>query len=95
MTFNLNCKLFSPTLILGIRKEKLVSYATAGSYSFLIFYYQSFFIKPSFNAETLAALGSGENCTEVNLKGYSPFWNEGIPAVMIITATTFFHNPYH
>ena len=67
MTFKLNCKLFSPNLILGKRKEELVSYATTGFCIFLIFYYQSLFIKPSLNAETLAALGAGENCTKVNL----------------------------
>ena len=63
------------------------------AYSY-IFYYQSLFVKPSLNAETMAALGTRKNCTEAYLNDHSPFLDAEIPAVMI-TAITFFHSPYH
>ena len=45
--------------------------------------------------ETLVAPGTGGNFIEVRLSDYTPFWDAGIPAMMI-TDTVFFRNPnYH
>jgi aminopeptidase YwaD len=50
---------------------------------------------PSLKVETLVVPGQGDNFTEVRLSDHSPFWDVGIPAVMI-TDTAFFRNPnYH
>jgi len=50
---------------------------------------------PSLKVETLVVPGQGENFTEVRLSDHSPFWDAGIPAVMV-TDTAFFRNPnYH
>ncbi|MEK9629024.1 MAG: M28 family peptidase [Nitrospinota bacterium] len=50
---------------------------------------------PSLNVETLVVPGTGENFSEVRLSDHSPFWDAGIPAVMV-TDTAFFRNPnYH
>ena len=50
---------------------------------------------PALKVETLVVPGQGENFTEVRLSDHSPFWDAGIPAVMI-TDTAFFRNPnYH
>ena len=50
---------------------------------------------PSLKVETLVVPGQGENFSEVRLSDHSPFWDAGIPAVMI-TDTAFFRNPnYH
>ena len=50
---------------------------------------------PTLNVETLVVPGQGENFSEVRLSDHSPFWDAGIPAVMV-TDTAFFRNPnYH
>ena len=50
---------------------------------------------PSLKVETLVVPGQGENFAEVRLSDHSPFWDAGIPAVMV-TDTAFFRNPnYH
>ena len=50
---------------------------------------------PALKVETLLVPGQGENFTEVRLSDHSPFWDAGIPAVMV-TDTAFFRNPnYH
>lgn len=50
---------------------------------------------PSLKVETLVVPGQGESFTEVRLSDHSPFWDAGIPAVMV-TDTAFFRNPnYH
>jgi Zn-dependent M28 family amino/carboxypeptidase len=47
------------------------------------------------SVEQLIVPGSGIDFTEVRLSDHSPFWDHGIPAVMI-TDTAFFRNPnYH
>ena len=49
----------------------------------------------SLNEETLVAPGTGGNFSEVGLSDHTPFWDAGIPAMMI-TDTVFFRNPnYH
>jgi hypothetical protein len=49
----------------------------------------------SLKVETLVVPGQGENFAEVRLSDHSPFWDVGIPAVMV-TDTAFFRNPnYH
>lgn len=42
----------------------------------------------------LVVPGSGADFTEVRLSDHSPFWDHGIPAVMI-TDTAFFRNPHY
>ena len=49
---------------------------------------------PSLKVETLVVPGTGENFTEVRLSDHSPFWDAGIPAVMV-TDTAFFRNPHY
>jgi aminopeptidase YwaD len=50
---------------------------------------------PALKVETLVVPGQGENFSEVRLSDHSPFWDAGIPAVMV-TDTAFFRNPnYH
>jgi len=50
---------------------------------------------PSLPVERLVVPGSGEQFPEVTLSDHSPFWQNGIPAVMI-TDTAFLRNPnYH
>ncbi|MFT4578100.1 MAG: aminopeptidase YwaD [Nitrospinales bacterium] len=50
---------------------------------------------PSLKVETLVVPGTGENFSDVRLSDHAPFWNAGIPAVMV-TDTAFFRNPnYH
>lgn len=50
---------------------------------------------PSLKVETLVVPGQGESFTEVRLSDHSPFWDAGIPAIMV-TDTAFFRNPnYH
>ncbi len=49
---------------------------------------------PSLKVETLVVPGSGENFSEVRLSDHSPFWDKGIPAVMV-TDTAFFRNPHY
>ncbi len=50
---------------------------------------------PSLKVETLIVPGQGENFSEVRLSDHSPFWDAGLPAVMV-TDTAFFRNPnYH
>ncbi|MBT5470266.1 MAG: M28 family peptidase [Nitrospina sp.] len=49
---------------------------------------------PSLNVETLVVPGTGENFSEVRLSDHSPFWDAGIPAVMV-TDTAFFRNPHY
>ena len=50
---------------------------------------------PTLKVETLVVPGQGENFSEVRLSDHSPFWDAGIPAVMV-TDTAFFRNPnYH
>jgi len=50
---------------------------------------------PALKVETLVVPGNGENFAEVRLSDHSPFWDAGIPAVMV-TDTAFFRNPnYH
>ncbi len=49
---------------------------------------------PSLPVEHLLVPGSGANFTEVRLSDHSPFWDHGIPAVMI-TDTAFFRNPHY
>ena len=50
---------------------------------------------PSLKVEKLVVPGQGESFTEVRLSDHSPFWDAGIPAVMV-TDTAFFRNPnYH
>jgi Zn-dependent M28 family amino/carboxypeptidase len=44
--------------------------------------------------ETLVVPGQGENFTDVRLSDHSPFWDAGIPAVMV-TDTAFFRNPHY
>ncbi len=44
--------------------------------------------------EHLLVPGSGAGFTEVRLSDHSPFWDHGIPAVMI-TDTAFFRNPHY
>ncbi|MBC8285496.1 MAG: M20/M25/M40 family metallo-hydrolase, partial [Nitrospinae bacterium] len=48
---------------------------------------------PSLKVETLVVPGTGENFNEVRLSDHSPFWDAGIPAVMV-TDTAFFRNPH-
>lgn len=49
---------------------------------------------PALNVETLVVPGQGENFSEVRLSDHSPFWDAGIPAVMV-TDTAFFRNPHY
>jgi len=49
---------------------------------------------PSLKVETLVVPGTGENFSEVRLSDHAPFWDAGIPAVMI-TDTAFFRNPHY
>ncbi len=49
---------------------------------------------PSLPVEHLVVPGSGANFAEVRLSDHSPFWDHGIPAVMI-TDTAFFRNPHY
>ncbi len=50
---------------------------------------------PSLKVESLVVPGQGGNFSEVRLSDHSPFWDAGIPAVMV-TDTAFFRNPnYH
>lgn len=50
---------------------------------------------PTLKVETLVVPGQGKNFSEVRLSDHSPFWDAGIPAVMV-TDTAFFRNPnYH
>ena len=50
---------------------------------------------PTLPVEQLIVPGRGDEFTEVRLSDHSPFWEHGIPAVMI-TDTAFFRNPnYH
>lgn len=49
---------------------------------------------PSLKVETLVVPGTGENFQEVRLSDHSPFWDAGIPAVMV-TDTAFFRNPHY
>ena len=49
---------------------------------------------PSLKVETLVVPGQGESFTEVRLSDHSPFWDAGIPAVMV-TDTAFFRNPHY
>jgi Zn-dependent M28 family amino/carboxypeptidase len=50
---------------------------------------------PALPVEQLIVPGRGDEFTEVRLSDHSPFWEHGIPAVMI-TDTAFFRNPnYH
>ncbi len=50
---------------------------------------------PTLPIEQLIVPGRGDEFTEVRLSDHSPFWEHGIPAVMI-TDTAFFRNPnYH
>lgn len=49
---------------------------------------------PSLKVETLVVPGTGENFTEVRLSDHAPFWDSGIPAVMV-TDTAFFRNPHY
>jgi aminopeptidase YwaD len=50
---------------------------------------------PSLKVETLVIPGTGENFSGVGLSDHAPFWDAGIPAVMV-TDTAFFRNPnYH
>lgn len=49
---------------------------------------------PSLKVETLVVPGQGANFTEVRLSDHSPFWDVGIPAVMV-TDTAFFRNPHY
>jgi Zn-dependent M28 family amino/carboxypeptidase len=50
---------------------------------------------PALKVETLVVPGQGQNFPEVRLSDHSPFWDAGIPAVMV-TDTAFFRNPnYH
>ena len=48
----------------------------------------------SLPVEHLVVPGSGAEFTEVRLSDHSPFWDHGIPAVMI-TDTAFFRNPHY
>ena len=48
----------------------------------------------SLPVEHLVVPGSGADFTEVRLSDHSPFWDHGIPAVMI-TDTAFFRNPHY
>ena len=38
---------------------------------------------PSLKVETLVVPGTGENFSEVRLSDHAPFWDAGIPAVMV------------
>ena len=49
---------------------------------------------PSLKVETLIMLGTGENFSKVRLSDHAPFWDAGIPAVMV-TDTAFFRNPHY
>lgn len=50
---------------------------------------------PSLPVEHLIVPGDGQDFDEVRLSDHAPFWDHGIPAVMI-TDTAFFRNPnYH
>jgi aminopeptidase YwaD len=49
---------------------------------------------PSLKVETLVVPGTGENFSEVRLSDHAPFWDAGIPAVMV-TDTAFFRNPHY
>lgn len=50
---------------------------------------------PSLKVEVLVVPGQGDQLAEVRLSDHSPFWDAGIPAVMV-TDTAFFRNPnYH
>ena len=51
--------------------------------------------EPALPIEQLIVPGQGDEFTEVRLSDHSPFWEHGIPAIMI-TDTAFFRNPnYH
>ena len=49
---------------------------------------------PSLKVETLVVPETGENFIEVRLSDHAPFWDAGIPAVMV-TDTAFFRNPHY
>jgi aminopeptidase YwaD len=49
---------------------------------------------PALKVETLVVPGQGEDFKEVRLSDHSPFWDAGIPAVMV-TDTAFFRNPHY
>ena len=49
---------------------------------------------PSLKVETLVVPGTGEKFSEVRLSDHAPFWDAGIPAVMV-TDTAFFRNPHY
>lgn len=49
---------------------------------------------PALKVETLVVPGQGENFEEVRLSDHSPFWDAGIPAVMV-TDTAFLRNPHY
>ncbi|MBT5026895.1 MAG: M20/M25/M40 family metallo-hydrolase [Nitrospina sp.] len=49
---------------------------------------------PDLAVETLVVPGQGEGFPEVRLSDHSPFWDAGIPAVMV-TDTAFFRNPHY
>lgn len=49
---------------------------------------------PSLKVETLVVPGTGENFSEVRLSDHAPFWDAGIPAVMV-TDTAYFRNPHY
>ena len=49
---------------------------------------------PSLKVETLVVPGRGESFSEVRLSDHAPFWDAGIPAVMV-TDTAFFRNPHY
>jgi aminopeptidase YwaD len=49
---------------------------------------------PTLKVETLVVPGTGGNFSEVRLSDHAPFWDAGIPAVMV-TDTAFFRNPHY
>ena len=49
---------------------------------------------PSLKVETLVVPETEENFSEVRLSDHAPFWDAGIPAVMV-TDTAFFRNPHY
>ena len=49
---------------------------------------------PSLKVESLVVPGTGEKFSEVRLSDHAPFWDAGIPAVMV-TDTAFFRNPHY
>jgi hypothetical protein len=50
--------------------------------------------EPGLKVESLAAPGNGETLPPTRLSDHSPFWDGGLPALMI-TDTSFFRNPHY